>query len=65
MKKLTRPQMNKVMGAKNELGDGNSCYKCCRANGVCSACSWSYSGAICDEGTLHACQDTTYPCTGT
>lgn len=61
MKKLSRNEMKKVMGGS---APKESCFKCCK-NGVCSACSWSYTGAECEIGTLTACHDTTYPCSGT
>lgn len=41
-----------------------SCFKCCTATGNCSECSWSYTAAQCQVGTLKSCADTTYPCSG-
>ncbi len=70
MKKLSRQEMKNLnggagnqrppgpSGAAGKLAPGGTgCYKCCRSNGVCSECAFSYSGATCPESgnTLTAC----------
>ena len=55
--KLSRAEMKNIMAGTG----GTGCYKCCRSNGVCSECSFSYSGATCPEAgnTLTKCDN---PC---
>ncbi len=61
MKKLSRDEMKNVVGGNQDESapgeGGTGCYKCCRGNGVCSSCSFSYAGAQCPESgnTLTSC----------